>query len=45
MTAFYLEANGQTLGTGLVPPEQLTNMYIDPITKQKPFQLVIMGQG
>lgn len=43
MTVIVLEGNGKQLGTGLVPPEELTALYEDPSLKRKPFQLVIMG--
>lgn len=43
MTVYLLDSSGTQIGTGLVPPEQLTAMYADPLSKQKPFQLVIMS--
>jgi hypothetical protein len=43
MTAYLMDSTGTQLGTGLVPPEQLTLLYSDPLAKQKPFQLVIMS--
>lgn len=36
------EATKEVVGTGLVPPEELTSMYEDPTAKRKPFRFVIM---